>query len=194
MKNKLKRYILPILKFIVCLFYDKQYIRGRYFDSSYLGYKIALKSIWAKNILRLSTPQKFPTAINCHVSNGNNIIFHPDDINNFQSPGTYYQNFKAKIFLGKGCYIGPNVGIITANHIIGNLDQHDEGQDVIIGEQCWIGMNSVILPGVVLGNNIVVAAGSVVNKSFTENGVIIGGSPAKILKKIEQYEVVHEQS
>ncbi|MDV2470207.1 acyltransferase [Acinetobacter chinensis] len=192
MKNKLKRLVLPILRSIVCLFYDKQYIRGRYFDDSYLGYKIALKSIWAKNILRLNTPQKFPTAINCHISNGNNVIFHPDDINNFQSPGTYYQNFKAKIFLGKGSYIGPNVGIITANHIIGNLDQHDEGQDVIIGEQCWIGMNSVILPGVVLGNNIVVAAGSVVNRSFTESGVIIGGAPAKILKKIEQYENIHE--
>ncbi|WP_336012437.1 DapH/DapD/GlmU-related protein [Acinetobacter calcoaceticus] len=184
MKNKLKKIILPILKFIVCLFYDKQYIKGRYFDNSYFGYKLAFKSIWAKNILRLSNPQKFPTAINCHISNGKNIIFHPDDINNFQSPGTYYQNFKAKIFLGKGCYIGPNVGIITANHIIGNLEQHEHGKDVIIGEQCWIGMNSIILPGVILGKNTVVAAGSVVNKSFSEGNVIVGGTPAKVLKEL----------
>ncbi|HCV3129436.1 TPA: acyltransferase, partial [Acinetobacter baumannii] len=163
-----------------------------YFDNSYFGYRLAFKSIWAKNILRLSSPQKFPTAINCHVSNGKNIIFDPDDINNFQSPGTYYQNFKAKIFLGRGSYIGPNVGIITANHIVGNLEQHEDGKDVIIGEQCWIGMNSIILPGVILGKNTVVAAGSVVNKSFSEGNVVVGGIPAKILKKIELNEKINE--
>lgn len=188
MKNSLKKFIIPVLRFIVCLFYNKQYIKGRYFDNSYFGYKLALKSIWVKNILRVGVPHQFPTALNCHISNSYNIEFHPDDINNFQSPGTYYQNFKAKIFLGKGSYIGPNVGIITANHVIGNLDKHEEGKDVIIGEQCWIGMNSVILPGVILGKNVVVAAGSVVNKSFEDGNVIIGGTPAKILKRLDQLE------
>lgn len=182
MKKIIKPFLLPVLKAFVCLFFDKKYIQGRYFDDSFLGYKIALKSIWLKNILRLATPHHFPTGLNCHVSNSKNITFHPNDINNFQSPGTYYQNFKGKIHIGKGSYIGPNVGIITANHIIGDLDKHEDGKDVVIGESCWIGMNSVLLPGVKLGDNTIVAAGAVVNSSFEDGNVIVGGTPARILK------------
>lgn len=95
-------------------------------------------------------------------------MFHPDDINNFQGFGNYYQNFTAKIIIGKGTYIAPNVGIITANHDPMDLDKHLPGKDVIIGENCWIGMNAVILPGVVLGPRTIVGAGSVVTHSFPE--------------------------
>lgn len=48
-----------------------------------------------------------------------------------------------------------------------------------IGDNCFIGANSVILPGVTLANNIVVAAGSIVTKSFFEENIIVGGNPAK---------------
>lgn len=181
----MKKILIFLLKTFVCIFYDKKYIQGRYFDNAFQGYKIALRSIWSKNILRLGVPHRFPTSLNCHISNSDNIIFHPDDINNFQSPGAYYQNFKAKIYIGKGSYIGPNVGIITANHIIGDLDNHEDGKDVIIGEKCWLGMNCVILPGVELGDNTIVAAGAVVNKSFKEGNLILGGTPARILKRFE---------
>lgn len=55
-------------------------------------------------------------------------------------------------------------------------------KETIIGENCFIGEKSIILPGVILGNNVIVAAGSVVTKSFDDN-VLIGGNPAKIIKK-----------
>jgi len=108
--------------------------------------------------------------------------FHPDDLNNFQSPGTYFQNF-GRIKLGRGCYIGPNVGIITANHDPENPDRHLPPQDVSIGEKCWVGMNSVILPGVTLGAGTIVGAGSVVTKPFPQGHCLIGGVPAKIIKE-----------
>ncbi|MBO8759626.1 type 8 capsular polysaccharide synthesis protein Cap8J, partial [Staphylococcus aureus] len=57
-------------------------------------------------------------------------------------------------------------------------------EDVKIGNYSWIGMNSVILPGVELGEHTIVGAGSVVTKSFPEGNVVIGGNPAKIIKKI----------
>ena len=53
---------------------------------------------------------------------------------------------------------------------------------ISIGNNCFIGANSVILLGVTLADNIVVAAGSVVTKSFFENNIIIGGNPAKKLQ------------
>ena len=93
-----------------------------------------------------------------------------------------FQNLDACIHIGRGSYIAPNVGIITSNHRIDSLDEHESGQDVILGERCWIGMNAVILPGVVLGPGTVVAAGSVVTKSFPEGHSVIGGVPATLLK------------
>ncbi|EOJ3081127.1 DapH/DapD/GlmU-related protein, partial [Acinetobacter baumannii] len=54
-----------------------------------------------------------------------------------------------------------------------------------IGDKCWIGMNSVILPGVVLGNGTIVAAGAVVTKSFKQGNIVIAGVPAKIIKEIK---------
>lgn len=60
-----------------------------------------------------------------------------------------------------------------------------EGKDVVIGEKCWIGMNSVILPGINLGGNTIVAAGAVVTKSFPQGNVVLAGVPAKIIKELE---------
>lgn len=176
--------ITPLLMLILRIFFDKEYLTGRYFEKSLGGYVFALKSIWGKNILRLGKPKRFPTALTCHISDDKKIHFHPDDLNNFQSPGTYFQNFKGHIYIGRGSYIAPNVGIITANHQLTDLDAHTEALDVRIGEKCWIGMNSVILPGVELGSNTIVAAGAVVTKSFPQGKVVLAGVPAKIVKEI----------
>lgn len=135
--------------------------------------------------MRLAPPLPFPASFKCHVSVPENIVFNADDLNNFQSPGAYFQNFKAKIYLGRGVYIAPNVGLITANHAVDRLDQHTEGKDIVIRESCWIGMNSVILPGVELGPHTIIAAGSVVTKSYTDGFAILAGVPAKPIKKID---------
>lgn len=177
--------VKPVAKAVLSLFFKRKYLRGRHFDASYGGYFWGVRSVWQKNILRLARPLPWPSGLTCYVSNPDNLVFHPDDINNFQSPGIYLQNFKGTIHLGRGTYIAPNVGIITANHRLDALDEHEDGRDVVIGEKCWIGMNAVILPGVVLGDRTVVAAGAVVTRSFPQGRCVIGGTPAKILKEIE---------
>jgi len=124
----------------------------------------------------------------CHsssISDWRNIDFNIDDLNNFQSPGCYFQNFSAKIILGKGTYIAPNVGLITANHDLNDLDKHVIGKTIELGQNCWIGMNSVIMPGVILGDSTVVGAGSVVTKSFREGNIVIAGCPAKVIKELK---------
>lgn len=82
---------------------------------------------------------------------------------------------------------GPNVHIISASHDLNDYENHTSGPAIKIGDNCWIGSGSIILPGVELANHIVIAAGSVVNKSFTEDNLLIGGIPAKIIKKLNTY-------
>ncbi len=56
-----------------------------------------------------------------------------------------------------------------------------------IGNNCFIGIRSIILPGVILGDNTIVGAGSVVTKSFTEGNVIIAGNPAHAICSFEEF-------
>ncbi|WP_333558948.1 DapH/DapD/GlmU-related protein [Enterococcus lactis] len=57
-----------------------------------------------------------------------------------------------------------------------------------MGEQCWIGMNSVLLPGIILGPKTIVGAGSIVTKSFKEGNCVIAGNPAKVIRKLSSHE------
>lgn len=175
----MKRIIHFISLNLLRLFYDKKYLSGKYFDyPSFMGHRYAWKFFVFQKFFRYNANIKWPVSPYSIISCSNNIEFDPDDMQNFWHYGCYYQNFSAKIIIGKGTYIAPNVGLITANHDKSNLDEHDSGQDITIGENCWIGMNSVILPGVTLGDRTIVGAGSIVTKSFLEGNCIIVGNPA----------------
>lgn len=91
---------------------------------------------------------------------------------------------KSSIFIGKGTQIA--FGAIISDHdfhkTYTNGLQNPETKPIVIGKNVWIGMNAIILKGVCLGDNCIVAAGSVVTKSFTNN-VMVAGNPAKIIKE-----------
>lgn len=63
-------------------------------------------------------------------------------------------------------------------------EQYTKRNPISIGDDCFIGMNSIILKGTTLGNNVIVGAGSVVHGSFPDN-CIIAGNPAKIVKRLD---------
>lgn len=184
LKKKIFLYILPYLKLIGSLFFEKKYLSGKYFDQSISGWKWFIRSIFWQKIIGINRKIPWPVSPFIEISNPNNIIFDQNDIHNFQTFGNYFQNFNAKIYIGGGTYIAPNVGIITTNHDLYNINKHMDGKDVIIGNKCWIGMNAIILPGVKLGDNTIVGAGSVVTKSFPDGNIVIAGNPAKIIKKL----------
>lgn len=169
-------------------YYNKKYLKGKWFGGKMgglcsKGWEWVAKDGFSRLLLGNNSEARFPVSSRLQVVCPQNIEFHPDDLNNFQTFGVYYQAI-GKITIGKGTYIAPNVGLITSNHDPKDPDKHLEPKSIVLGEKCWIGMNSVILPGVVLGDHTVVGAGAVVTKSFPEGNCIIAGNPAKKLRDI----------
>ncbi len=101
------------------------------------------------------------------------------------TPDCYF-DIGGKITIGDNVGIGPQTTIITGTHQIGPYARRMGAlyrQDVEIGEGVWIGARCTILPGVKIGNGVVVAAGAVVTKSIPGN-MLIGGVPAKIIREL----------
>lgn len=175
--------VRKMLRAFFSIFYQKKYLHGVYFDKKCMGWLWAFRSLksrmWGEN-------KKVPWPVHPRtiVNGSERIYFDPDTLHIFQVPGCYWQAHDATITVGKNCHVAPNVGIITTNHDLYDPSKHREGKDVVISDHCWIGMNAVILPGVVLGEHTVVAAGAVVSKSFPEGYCVVGGTPAKIIKKL----------
>lgn len=128
---------------------------------------------------------KFPCSPLIRVTCPENLEFSLDDLNNFSTFGVYFQAIGG-IKIGKGTAIGPNVGIITENHDLYDPELRGKKAKVVIGENCWIGMNALILPGVELGPHTVVGGGSVVTGSFPEGWCVIAGNPAKVIKTLKR--------
>ena len=92
------------------------------------------------------------------------------------SPGCYVQAGNG-IQIGRGTIFGPGVKIISANHAKHNLATWCEEQPIRVGKDCWIGANSIILPGIQLGDGVTVGAGAVVTKNV-HSGATVVGNPA----------------
>ena len=92
----------------------------------------------------------------------------------------------AKVIIGDNCQMAPNVAIYTAGHPVHpdtRNTAYEYGIEVTIGDNVWIGGNTVICPGVHIGSNTVIGAGSVVTKDIPD-WVIAAGNPCRVLRKI----------
>lgn len=92
-----------------------------------------------------------------------------------------------EVYIGNHVMIGPNTLITTVAHPLsakGRREYLAIAKLVGIGNDVWISGNVTILPGVTIGNNVVVAAGAVINKDVPDN-TLVGGVPAKVIKVIE---------
>ncbi|ARQ07973.1 Acetyltransferase [Macrococcoides canis] len=93
----------------------------------------------------------------------------------------------APVTIGDNCMVAPGVHIYTATHPIDPMERNsglEYAKPVVIGDNCWIGGRSIINPGVTIGNNVVIASGTVVTKDVPDN-VVVAGVPAKVIKQIK---------
>lgn len=99
------------------------------------------------------------------------------------------------VSIGNDVMISSNVRFVTHDasasyYIPGASDLFGR---ICIGNHCFIGMSSIILPGVTLADQCIVGAGSVVTKSFLQPGSVIAGNPAKIICTIEELKTKNEK-
>ena len=96
--------------------------------------------------------------------------------------------------IGDHVFIGPNVGLYTVAHAL-VPDQRNAGimrsLPITIGNNVWIGGNTVVMQGVTIGDNTVIGAGSVVTRDIPA-GVIAVGSPCRVLRKITEADRIAE--
>ena len=146
------------------------------------GYKFGnkLRSSIGKKIFKY-TGEHITIKHGAYFGNGKNIV-----MGNYSQLGI---NCKVENDLVMGDYVlmGPEVVIYSSSHEYKDLytpimlQGSKEIKPVVIGNDVWIGLRSVIMPGVKIGNHVIVGAGSVVTKDIPDYAVV-GGAPAKIIR------------
>lgn len=120
-------------------------------------------------------------------------VFNCDNGKNIHVGENFLANYNvtildiAPVHMGDYVMIGPGTMITTVNHPLSPRKRRrhiGQAKPVVIGRDVWIGGNCTILPGVTIGNNVVVAAGAVVTKDVPDN-CVVAGVPAKVIRKLE---------
>ncbi|MGN0466605.1 MAG: sugar O-acetyltransferase [Lachnospiraceae bacterium] len=123
-----------------------------------------------------------------------NPPFYCDYGKNIEVGKNFFANYNctildvAKVKIGDNCMMAPNVAIYTAGHPVHpdtRNSAYEYGIEVTIGDNVWLGGNTVICPGVHIGNNVVIGAGSVVTKDIPD-WAIAAGNPCKVIRMITE--------
>ncbi|KAA8495824.1 Maltose O-acetyltransferase [Porphyridium purpureum] len=139
--------------------------------------------------------QQIPTLVSRLFANvGKNVWVEPpfrcDYGKNITVGDNFYCNFDCcfldvcQINVGSNVLLGPAVQVYTASHPLSaslRREGYEDGSPITIGNDVWIGGGAILLPGVSIGSNVVIGAGSVVTKSIPDN-VIAAGNPCKVLR------------
>ena len=158
------------------------YYRQRY---GYQKYYLLFFHYWIpQKIFRLNPKVNWPVHFTSKILAGENIqkgiLCDPGD-----NPNVYIQ-------ANNGLIIGNNVGfgsgskIISANHSHTNHSKHTKTPPIVIGNNVFIGANSVLLQGIKIGDNVIIGAGSIVSKNIPSNSIAVG-NPCKVIKENKPY-------
>lgn len=184
--------------------FDEQWAKmlaGEIYDAAHSGFGNRLSAtrslLWKLNNLK---PDLFDDQKNilrsllgaCGKNFHFNLPFRCDYGCNIFIGENFFANFnfvildEARVTIGDNAFIGPNVSIYTACHPVESDLRNTKVQwaePVTIGDNVWIGGSVTILPGVTIGDNCVIGAGSVVSRDIPSNSVAVG-NPAKVVKTL----------
>ncbi|WP_067724890.1 sugar O-acetyltransferase [Oceanobacillus damuensis] len=139
-----------------------------------------LKELFGSTGESLSVEPNFHCDYGCHIHVGEN----------------FYANFDCVILdvcevrIGDNCFMAPGVHLYTATHPLDPSERNsgvEYGKPITVGDNVWIGGGAIINPGVTIGDNVVIASGVVVTKGVPDY-TVVGGNPAKVIKKVEMEE------
>lgn len=178
-KDKLKDIFREIAEGLFSIYFLKAIF-------SSLAYYLHEHVIWRKYInhkgdYRIHSRASIRNARNIYL--GNNVRITMDCC--------IWADDNSKIFFGDNVLVGPGVKIFCANHgaAINGIPmtyQNRIQKDIHIGNDVWIGANSVVLSGVSINDGAIIASGSIVTKDVSSNA-IVGGVPAKLIKYRKQF-------
>ncbi len=151
-----------------------------------MGVPCFIRYFIVQRVFRINSHVPWPVHWSSSVSGVSKIRFKNETNPLGYSPGSYIQAING-IEIGTNVIHAVGLTIISANHDCLDFKKHTEASPVRIGDDCWLGANVTILPGVSLGNHTIVGAGSVVTKSFSDGNCVIAGVPAKLIKRIPPY-------
>lgn len=123
-----------------------------------------------------------------------NPPFYCDYGNHIEVGKNFFANYNctildvAKVKIGDNCQFAPNVAIYTAGHPIHPVTRnslYEYGKEIVIGNNVWLGGNVIVCPGVHIGDNVVVGAGSVVTKDIPAWSVA-AGNPCRVIRRITE--------
>ena len=178
--------------------------RGELYDANYDVELLAERDIckdmgYEYNQLRPSRKAKRQQLIRkLFGKTGQNFLieqpFYCDYGYNIEIGENFYANVNcvmldgAKIHFGDNVFIAPHCGFYTAGHPL-DVKQRNQGLEyaypIRVGNNVWIGANVCVLPGVSIGNNCVIGAGSVVNKDIPDNSLAVG-NPCKVIRTLTE--------
>ena len=133
-----------------------------------------------------------------------NPPFYCDYGSHIEVGKNFYANYNctildvAKVKIGDNCQMAPNVAIYTAGHPIHPDTRNsgfEYGKEVTIGDNVWLGGNTVVCPGVHIGNNVVIGSGSVITKDIPDWS-IAAGNPCRVIRRItetDRRKLFHEE-
>jgi len=166
----------------------KKYINFTYKDLRIIGIGTIILNFFVQKIINVNKSLKFMLHYTSRVNCPHGIEIEDSLESNsvykcFASSNACYINALNGIKISKKVMFASGVKLISANHDIVDRNKHIKDKPIVLEENVWLGANVVILPGITVGKNSIVGAGSIVTKDIPSNSIAVG-NPAKVAKEI----------
>ncbi|MEA2018800.1 MAG: acyltransferase [Campylobacterota bacterium] len=174
MKNKLKLFLK-----------SNNYLYKKIILTKKIGFPLLIINFIYQRIFRINSRFTYSTHFTSQIIFQHKIKTKEDisTLASFAVSGHCYFQALNGIEIGSNFLFASGVKIISSNHDFLEKNNFQKEIPIIIGDNVWLGANVILLPGIKLGNNCIVGAGSIVTKKFEESNLIIAGNPAKIIKR-----------